>query len=251
MLLEFLSSLLLFCWSYCPIGRIFNWGSFFFLDQLLFCWCYCQIHYWFVDVIVRSVAVCLCLNFFVWIYVLFCCNSFWLISYSYVCRNICVFCFLLLLLACCLLCCVVSVSVDWSVIALYFESCFSRSVVEGPVVSFCFSSCFCSCSLNDCWLLLLKFPCCFVFFEFYWPIGCCFALLKLLLIIHLLFVCLEFLWPIVCCSSSWTIVCCYSCWTIGCSFDLLEFLFTNQLLFNARAYIDRALVAFCSIVLWS
>lgn len=91
MLLEFLSSLLLFCWSYCPIGWIFSCGFFYlflFLDLLLFCWCYCQIDCWLVDVIVRSVAVFLCLNFFVWLHVLFCFNSFWLISYFFACRNI-------------------------------------------------------------------------------------------------------------------------------------------------------------------
>ena len=162
MLLEFLSSLLLFCWSYCPIGWIFSCGFFnffLFLDLLLFCWCYCQIDCWLVDVIVRSVAVFLCLNFFVWLHVLFCFNSFWLISYFFACRNILLYDLLLfrfvgvLLLACCMLCCVVSVSVDWSIIAFYFESCFSRSVVEGPVVNLSFASVLVVLTIVDycCW----------------------------------------------------------------------------------------------------
>jgi hypothetical protein len=119
MLLEFLSSLLLFCWSYCSIVEILavdlSFFNFFFRsvvvllvllsDRLLIGWCYCQIG---------------------------CCFPL----FKFLSLITLLLCFVgVLLLACCLLCCVVSVSVDWSVIVLYFESCFSRSVVEGPVVS--------------------------------------------------------------------------------------------------------------------
>ena len=86
----------------CPIGWNSSCGSFFFLyfflDQLLFCWCYCQIDCWMVDVIVRSVAVFLCLKFFLWLHALFCFNSFWLISYFFTCRDVLLYDLLLLCL---------------------------------------------------------------------------------------------------------------------------------------------------------